>query len=87
MKWLNTKYKISMFYMFIEVNKSVENIMKEHETIKIDHIYLKKDQIELLEMWNIAISIKKSMEEIRRLDIAEERIWPIAMRNYRGSIT
>ena len=62
--------------------------MKEQETIKTDHTCLKKDQKELSEMWNMAISIKKSVGEIRRrLDMAEEGLWTIDMRNYKESST
>lgn len=61
--------------------------MKEYENIKTDHPCLKKDQIELSEMWNMAIFIKKSVDGIRRLDMAEEGLWTIDMRNYRESST
>lgn len=71
----------------MEVNESVKSIMKEYENIKTDHPCLKKDQIELSEMWNMAIFIKKSVGGIRRLDMAEEGVWTIDMRNYRESST
>lgn len=61
--------------------------MKEYENIKTDHPCLKKDQIELSEMWNMAIFIKKSVDGIRRLGMAEEGLWTIDMRNYRESST
>lgn len=59
-QWLDTKYKISMFYMFIELSILFQRCWK-YEGITWDYqnwLYLKKDQIELLEMWNTAISIK-----------------------------
>lgn len=31
----NTEYKISMCYMFTEINKHVESMMKNYETIKL----------------------------------------------------
>lgn len=43
------------------------------KTTKTDHVFLIKDQTELVKMWNTAIFIKKSMGRIRkRLDTAKE---------------
>lgn len=36
--------------MFIEIKYYVECVVKEYKALKTDQIYLKKDQIELLEM-------------------------------------
>lgn len=35
--------------MFIEIKYHVESVVKEYKALKTDQIYLKKDQIELLE--------------------------------------
>ena len=56
--------------MFTEVNESVENKIKDYQNWLC---ILIKDQIELVEMWNTAIFIKKSVGGIRRrLDTAKE---------------
>lgn len=40
------------------MKEDIEIIRKKQDSVKIDHVDLKKNQIELLEMKNISIEIK-----------------------------